>query len=293
MQLQVILKPPPENVQELYLESLGAIGIDLRQHDIKFEEDNWESPTLGRLGHRLAGHARRPRDHAVHLLPAVRRRRSRSDLSRADVRTGAHRGISAGRGFAFTTSCGRVDPENARITTYGEMRLADELQFSVYNFEFADVEKAWKHFESVRGASARRCWKKYAGDSPKRRTMAVGSDKTALSAARRLRSLPEVLAPVQHSRCARRDLGDRARGRDCADPSAGGGSRQGLCRSAAGRVAGDRSHAENVDGGNNELGEASLASRAVEGSHSRQNRRFSGSFDSEVRSQASELLRSG
>ena len=49
-QLQVILKPPPENVQELYLESLGAIGIDLRQHDIKFEEDNWEAPTLSAWG---------------------------------------------------------------------------------------------------------------------------------------------------------------------------------------------------------------------------------------------------
>src|SRR2546430_421037 len=50
MQLQVVLKPPPEDVQELYLQSLGAIGIDLRQHDIKFEEDNWESPTLGAWG---------------------------------------------------------------------------------------------------------------------------------------------------------------------------------------------------------------------------------------------------
>src|SRR5207237_10345907 len=50
MQLQVILKPPPENVQDLYLDSLGAMGIDLRQHDIKFEEDNWESPTLGAWG---------------------------------------------------------------------------------------------------------------------------------------------------------------------------------------------------------------------------------------------------
>ena len=50
MQLQVILKPPPENVQELYLESLGAIGIDLSQHDIKFEEDNWEAPTLTAWG---------------------------------------------------------------------------------------------------------------------------------------------------------------------------------------------------------------------------------------------------
>ncbi len=50
MQLQVILKPPPENMQELYLESLTAIGIDLRQHDIKFEEDNWEAPTLSAWG---------------------------------------------------------------------------------------------------------------------------------------------------------------------------------------------------------------------------------------------------
>ena len=50
MQLQVILKPPPENVQELYLQSLTAIGIDLRQHDIKFEEDNWEAPTLSAWG---------------------------------------------------------------------------------------------------------------------------------------------------------------------------------------------------------------------------------------------------
>src|SRR6201981_3196916 len=54
-QLQVILKPPPENVQELYLESLGAIGIDLGHHDIKFEEDNWESPTLGAWGIGWAG----------------------------------------------------------------------------------------------------------------------------------------------------------------------------------------------------------------------------------------------
>jgi glycyl-tRNA synthetase alpha chain len=50
MQLQVILKPPPVNVQQLYLESLSAIGIDLRQHDIKFEEDNWEAPTLSAWG---------------------------------------------------------------------------------------------------------------------------------------------------------------------------------------------------------------------------------------------------
>ncbi|CAC9922616.1 glycine--tRNA ligase, alpha subunit [Aedoeadaptatus nemausensis] len=49
-QLQVILKPSPENVQELYLKSLEALGIDPLKHDIRFVEDNWESPTLGAWG---------------------------------------------------------------------------------------------------------------------------------------------------------------------------------------------------------------------------------------------------
>jgi glycyl-tRNA synthetase alpha chain len=49
-QFQVILKPAPDEVQQLYLQSLEACGIDLRTHDIRFEEDNWESPTLGAWG---------------------------------------------------------------------------------------------------------------------------------------------------------------------------------------------------------------------------------------------------
>jgi glycyl-tRNA synthetase alpha chain len=49
-QFQVILKPAPDEVQNLYLESLEACGINPRQHDIRFEEDNWESPTLGAWG---------------------------------------------------------------------------------------------------------------------------------------------------------------------------------------------------------------------------------------------------
>jgi glycyl-tRNA synthetase alpha chain len=50
LQLQVILKPAPADVQELYLRSLVAIGIDPAAHDVRFEEDNWESPTLGAWG---------------------------------------------------------------------------------------------------------------------------------------------------------------------------------------------------------------------------------------------------
>jgi glycyl-tRNA synthetase alpha chain len=50
LQMQVILKPAPDEVQQLYLDSLEACGINPRQHDIRFEEDNWESPTLGAWG---------------------------------------------------------------------------------------------------------------------------------------------------------------------------------------------------------------------------------------------------
>ncbi|QKF64399.1 glycine--tRNA ligase subunit alpha [Campylobacter corcagiensis] len=49
-QFQVLLKPSPDNIQELYLKSLEALGLDLKAHDIRFVEDNWESPTLGAWG---------------------------------------------------------------------------------------------------------------------------------------------------------------------------------------------------------------------------------------------------
>jgi glycyl-tRNA synthetase alpha chain len=49
-QFQVVLKPSPVDIQNIYLKSLGAIGIHLKEHDIRFEEDNWESPTLGAWG---------------------------------------------------------------------------------------------------------------------------------------------------------------------------------------------------------------------------------------------------
>jgi glycyl-tRNA synthetase alpha chain len=146
MQLQVILKPPPENVQELYLESLGALGIDLRQHDIKFEEDNWESPTLGAWGIgwqvmldglEITQFTYFQQCGGVDLNPIS-----------AELTYGLER-IAA-----FLQDVDSIyeivwarDPGTGRATTYGDVRLADELQFSVYNFEKADVEKAWKHFE--------------------------------------------------------------------------------------------------------------------------------------------------
>ena len=146
MQLQVILKPPPETVQELYLESLTAIGIDLRQHDIKFEEDNWEAPTLSAWGVgwqvmldglEVTQFTYFQQCGGVDLDPIC-----------AELTYGLERLT------AFLQDIDSIydivwarDPGSGKAVTYGDVRLADEQQFSVYNFEAADVDKAWKHFE--------------------------------------------------------------------------------------------------------------------------------------------------
>ena len=146
MQLQVILKPPPENVQELYLESLAAIGIDLRQHDIKFEEDNWEAPTLSAWGVgwqvmldglEITQFTYFQQCGGVDLFPIS------AELTYGLERIGAFlQDVDSIYDIVWAR-----DPETGSVVKYGDVRLADELQFSVYNFELADVEKAWKHFE--------------------------------------------------------------------------------------------------------------------------------------------------
>ena len=169
-QLQVILKPPPENVQDLYLESLKAVGIDLRQHDIKFEEDNWESPTLGAWGigwqvmldgQEITQFTYFQQCGGLDLNPIS-----------AELTYGLER-IAA-----FLQDVDSIydivwarEPGTGKVTTYGDVRLADELQFSVYNFEMADVEKTWKHFElceqeckALLGKNAELSKQKRAGD---------------------------------------------------------------------------------------------------------------------------------
>jgi glycyl-tRNA synthetase alpha chain len=146
LQLQVILKPPPENVQELYLESLGAIGIDLRQHDIKFEEDNWESPTLGAWG--IGWQVMLDGLEVTQFTYFQQCGGVDLDPISAELTSGLERLC------AFLQDVDSIydiawarDPETGREVKYGDVRLADEQQFSVYNFEAADVGKTWKHFE--------------------------------------------------------------------------------------------------------------------------------------------------
>src|ERR1700685_4386269 len=145
-QLQVILKPPPENVQELYLESLAAMGIDLGQHDIKFEEDNWEAPTLSAWG--VGWQVMLDGLEITQFTYFQQCGGGDLDPISAELTYGLER-IAAflqdvDSIYEIVWAC---DPETGRVTTYGDVRLADEQQFSVYNFEAADVEKAWKHFE--------------------------------------------------------------------------------------------------------------------------------------------------
>jgi glycyl-tRNA synthetase alpha chain len=146
MQLQVILKPPPENVQELYLESLSAMGIDLRQHDIRFEEDNWESPTLGAWG--IGWQVMLDGLEITQFTYFQQCGGVDLDPISIELTYGLER-ITAflqdvDSIYAIVWARG---PETGHVTTYGDVRLADELQFSVYNFEAADIEKTWKHFE--------------------------------------------------------------------------------------------------------------------------------------------------
>lgn len=140
-QYQVILKPSPDNVQELYLQSLAALGIDAKEHDIRFVEDNWESPTLGAWG----------------LGWEVW-------LDGMEITQ-----------FTYFQQCGGIDckPVCAEITygierlamfiqkvdsvydinwvgdiSYGDVYHQNEVDYSTYNFEVADTDMLFMLFDS-------------------------------------------------------------------------------------------------------------------------------------------------
>jgi glycyl-tRNA synthetase alpha chain len=152
MQMQVILKPPPDDVQELYLRSLEALGIDLRKHDIKFEEDNWESPTLGAWGVgwqvmldglEITQFTYFQQCGGIDLDPMC------AELTYGLERIGAFlQDVDSIYDIVWAR-----DPQSGREVKYRDVRFQDELQLSVYNFEKADVEKTWKHLEMYESES--------------------------------------------------------------------------------------------------------------------------------------------
>lgn len=136
-QLQVILKPSPDDVMDQYLGSLEAIGIDLSKHDIKFEEDNWESPTLGAWG--IGWQVMLDGLEITQFTYFQQCGGVDLDLVPAELTYGMERLV------AFLQNRESVyDIEWAPGFTYRDVRYADELENSVYNFELADVPTLWQ-----------------------------------------------------------------------------------------------------------------------------------------------------
>ena len=143
-QLQVILKPPPADIQEAYLESLEAIGIRLRDHDIKFEEDNWEWPVGGAWG--VGWQVMLDGLEITQFTYFQQCGGMDLDPISGEITYGLER-IAA-----FLQDVDSIydivwarDPRTGDAVTYGQIRLEEELQLSVYNFEAADVPKLWEH----------------------------------------------------------------------------------------------------------------------------------------------------
>lgn len=160
-QFQVILKPPPENVQELYLESLAAIGIELRQHDLKFEEDNWESPTLNAWG--VGWQVMLDGQEITQFTYFQQVGGLDLDLVPAEITYGLERLTQFLQGVESV-----YDIEWTEGVKYSEVRYNDELQYSVYNFETAHVPTLRKLFE-IHETEARRLLDLYAESKEKPR----------------------------------------------------------------------------------------------------------------------------
>jgi glycyl-tRNA synthetase alpha chain len=144
-QLQVILKPPPNDVQELYLSSLAAVGIDLRKHDIKFEEDNWESPTLGAWG--IGWQVMLDGLEITQFTYFQQCGGIDLDPISAELTYGLERLAAFLQDKDSIYDIVWAHAADGKPVTYGDVRLAEELQLSVYNFEAADVEKTWQHLQ--------------------------------------------------------------------------------------------------------------------------------------------------
>jgi glycyl-tRNA synthetase alpha chain len=139
-QLQVILKPTPADVLDQYLGSLEAIGIDLSKHDIKFEEDNWESPTLGAWG--IGWQVMLDGLEITQFTYFQQCGGIDLELVPAEITYGLERLT------AFIQNKESVfDIDWAPGFKYADVRFQDELQLSIYNFESADVPKLWQHFD--------------------------------------------------------------------------------------------------------------------------------------------------
>ena len=138
-QFQVILKPAPANVQALYLSSLEGLGIDLRRHDLRFEEDNWESPTLGAWG--IGWQVLLDGLEITQFTYFQQAGGLDLDPISAEITYGLER---IGTFIAQVDSIYKL-AWNGQLS-YGDIRHREEVEFSAYNFESADLGMLFQLF---------------------------------------------------------------------------------------------------------------------------------------------------
>jgi len=147
-QYQVILKPSPGDVQDLYLGSLEAIGIDLAKHDVRFVEDDWESPTLGAWGlgwevwldgMEITQFTYFQQVGGLDVKPVS-----------AEITYGLERLAMFIQGIDNIFDLKWVDS-----ITYGDVFLQNEIEFSRYNFEESDPEKLFTLFDMYESEAER------------------------------------------------------------------------------------------------------------------------------------------
>jgi len=146
-QYQVILKPNPPNLQELYLGSLEAIGIDPLLHDIRFVEDDWESPTLGAWGlgwecwcdgMEVSQFTYFQQVCGIECAPVA-----------GELTYGLERLAMYVQGVDNVYDLNFNGRDGAEKVTYGDVFLQAEQEYSRFNFEFADTELLFRHFEDA------------------------------------------------------------------------------------------------------------------------------------------------
>ncbi|WP_407666576.1 MULTISPECIES: glycine--tRNA ligase subunit alpha [Moraxella] len=143
-QFQVVLKPNPANIQELYLGSLEALGIDTLTHDVRFVEDNWESPTLGAWGlgwevwlngMEVTQFTYFQQVGGIECFPVT-----------GEITYGLERLAMYIQGVDSVYDLVWADGEFGRVT-YGDVFHQNEVEQSTYNFEYANVDKLFELFD--------------------------------------------------------------------------------------------------------------------------------------------------
>jgi glycyl-tRNA synthetase alpha chain len=146
-QFQVIMKPSPANIQDLYLASLESIGIDTALNDIRFVEDDWESPTLGAWG--LGWEVWCNGMEVSQFTYFQQVGGFDCDPVAGEITYGLERLAMYVQGVDRVFDLNFNGRTDAKRLTYGDIFLQAEREYSRYNFEFADTEALLRHFKDA------------------------------------------------------------------------------------------------------------------------------------------------